>query len=191
MARKLFDTGIFSIVTPSSAIGVGWQLAFYTANTASQITTYNAPSGGSANPNPVPSDAEGRFPEIWIEDGQSIKWSLLDDDGVVQVTVDDYSIPDAPPSFSALLFNFLSNPASNPLPIAYGGTASTSAVNALTALGAFPAAGGTVTGNITRSTKGVHLYWNTAAQTSGRIFLTVDSDPDPTSAAGDIWMKYA
>jgi hypothetical protein len=64
-------------------------------------------------------------------------------------------------------------------------------VNAAAELAVLPLSGGTVTGDITRSTKGVHLYWNAAGQTGGAVFVTVDSDPDPTSAAGQVWMKYA
>jgi hypothetical protein len=26
---------------------------------------------------------------------------------------------------------------------------------------------------------------------NGGVFLTVDTDPDPTSAAGQIWLKYS
>lgn len=188
MARILFDTGIFSVIDEASAIGVGWQLSFYTANTSTRITTYTTPGGVTANTNPVESDAEGRFPAIWIEDDQTIKWVLADEDGAVLMSLDDYEIPATPPTFDPALDGFL---AGDPLPIANGGTGETSAVNAIAALGGLPTAGGTMTGNITRSAKGVHLYWNASGQTAGAIFVTVDSDPDPTSAAGQIWMKYA
>lgn len=189
MARKLFDNGIFSIVTDSSAIGVGWLLDFYTANTTTRITTYNAPSGGSANTNPLEADADGRFGEAWIDDGQTIKWTLRDADGAVKVTVDDYEIPTAPPSFAPALDDFLAG--DEPLQIADGGTGQTSAVNAIAALGGLPAIGGTVSGNITRSTKGVHMYWNASGQVNGGWFVTVDSDPDPTTLAGQVWAKYS
>lgn len=189
MARTLFDTGIFSVIDEASAIGVGWQLSFYTANTSSRIVTYTTPAGSTQNTNPVLSDAEGRFPAIWIDAGQSIKWVLADADGAVLTSLDNYFIPDTPPTFDPALNDFLAG--DEALPIANGGTGETSAVNAIAALGGLPAAGGTVTGNITRSTKGVHLYWNAAGQVQGAVFVTVDSDPDPTSLAGQVWMKYA
>jgi hypothetical protein len=49
--------------------------------------------------------------------------------------------------------------------------------------------GGTVTGNITRSGAGAHLYHVTGFG-SGRVFTTVDTAADPTSQDGDIWLKY-
>lgn len=188
MARILFDTGIFSVIDEASAIGVGWQLSFYTSDTTTRIDTYTTPDGSVKNTNPVESDADGRFPAIWIADGQTIKWVLADADGAVLVSRDDYDIPTSPPAFDAALDDFLAGNA--PLPIANGGTASTSAVNAIAALGGLPAAGGTVTDDITRSAKGVYVYWSAAGQVNGAIYVTVDSDPDPTSAAGEIWMKY-
>jgi hypothetical protein len=51
--------------------------------------------------------------------------------------------------------------------------------------------GGTVTGNILRSGAGPHLYHATGSFTSGRVFATVNTASDPTSQAGDIWIKYA
>jgi hypothetical protein len=53
-----------------------------------------------------------------------------------------------------------------------------------------PKTGGTVTGNISRSGGGPHLYY-AAAATSGKIFRTVNTAGDPTSQDGDIWLKYA
>lgn len=191
MARKLFDTGIFSVIDAASAIGVGWQLAFYTANTASTINSYSAPVGGVANTIPVLSDAEGRFPQMWVDDGQSIKWVLANEIGEIITTVDDFDIPATPPSFSPALDDFLSDPAADPLPVALGGTGSTSAINALAALGAFPAAGGTVSGPIVRATAGHYHFWTNAALTNGGWFLTPNTDPDPTSGPGAVWAKYA
>jgi hypothetical protein len=189
VARILFDIGIFSVIDDASAIGVGWKLNFYTAGTLTRISTYTTPGGATANTNPVLSDADGRFPAIWIDDGQSIKWVFTTDTDDVIDSLDNYEIRAAPPSTDPALDDFLAG--DEPLPIASGGTGETSAVNAIGALGGLPTAGGTVTGNITRSTKGVHLYWNASGQVNGGMFITVDSDPDPTSAAGQIWMKYA
>lgn len=67
-------------------------------------------------------------------------------------------------------------------------------VNALKALvavsGYLSTTGGTVSGNILRQGGGPHLYFNDAALTSGRVFLTAVGASDPTSAPGDIWAKY-
>ncbi|QVJ07695.1 hypothetical protein L7H23_01250 [Sphingopyxis sp. BSN-002] len=54
-----------------------------------------------------------------------------------------------------------------------------------------PAAGGVVTGNITRQGAGAHTYHNDATLTSGRIFVTAHDAADPTSLPGDIWLKRA
>ena len=188
MTRILFDTGIFSVIDEASAIGIGWQLSFYTANTTTRIITYTTAAGSVQNTNPVLSDAEGRFPEIWIAPGQSIKWTLADADGAIITTVDNYAIPTTPPTFDPTLDDFLAG--NSPLAIANGGTASTSAGNAIAALGGLPVAGGTMTDDITRSGKGVYLYWNAAGQVNGTIYVTASGDPDPTSVAGDVWMAY-
>lgn len=50
--------------------------------------------------------------------------------------------------------------------------------------------GGTVTGNIVRSGAGPHLYHVTGFG-SGRVFATANTDADPTSQDGDLWLKYA
>ena len=52
-----------------------------------------------------------------------------------------------------------------------------------------PAIGGTVTGNITRSGAGVHLYHSNGALSSGRVFVTANGAADPTSLPGDIWLE--
>lgn len=54
-----------------------------------------------------------------------------------------------------------------------------------------PLVGGTVSGAITRSGAGVHLYHVGAGMTSGRVFLTENGAADPTSLAGDIWLEKA
>jgi len=55
---------------------------------------------------------------------------------------------------------------------------------------ALPLSGGTVTGNIIRSGKGVHAYFADPAMTGGRIFITAVGAADPTSLPGDIWLTY-
>lgn len=189
MARKLFDPGIYSVLTSGGAIGVGWGLAFYSAGTTTAITTYNAQSGGSPNAASLTSDANGRFPPAWINQGQSIKFVFSDDQGVPKVTLDNFPIAADPPTIDASLDTFLA--ASAALPIANGGTGATSAPNALTALGALPAAGGTVTGNITRNTKGCHVYFHDAAMVNPEVFITASAASDPRSGLpGQIWLKY-
>lgn len=92
-------------------------------------------------------------------------------------------------------------PISTPVSIANGGTASATAAAALTALGAFPAAGGTVTGattfnaqvtaaaNIVRSGKGVHPYWGSTSATGGQMYLQAVGS-DPTVNPYDVVFEY-
>ena len=54
-----------------------------------------------------------------------------------------------------------------------------------------PTTGGTVTGNLTRSGSGSHLYHAGATMTSGRVFVTASGASDPTSLPGDIWIQHA
>jgi hypothetical protein len=194
LARKLFDIGIFSVLTSGAALGVGWKLGFYVGGTATPITTYNARTGGSANSNPLIADGSARFDDIWIEDDQTIKWVLSDADDVVKATVDDVLWGDtggggAPPAFDTDLTDFLSDASVNPLPVALGGTGATSAANARTNLATLGTAGGTMTGNITRNAKGVHPYFNAAAMTGGQIYIQA-AGADPTSNPGDIVFEY-
>lgn len=52
-----------------------------------------------------------------------------------------------------------------------------------------PAAGGNVTGNITRQGAGVHWYWVDPALTSGRVYVTANGAADPTTLPGDVWIE--
>lgn len=54
-----------------------------------------------------------------------------------------------------------------------------------------PLSGGAFTGDITRSTRGAYLHWNSASQTSGRVYIQATGGADPTSANGDILLEYA
>lgn len=82
-----------------------------------------------------------------------------------------------------------------PISVANGGTGATSAAAALTALGAFPAAGGTIAadsiinGKLTRSGFGVHPHFAATAMTGGRIYVQA-SGADPTVNPGDIVLEY-
>lgn len=188
MARILFDQRQFSVIDASSAIEVGALLNFYTASTLSRIITYTTAAGSVQNSNPVEADANGTWPEIWIDTGQSIKWVRTDTLGANPVTVDNYTILAAPPTISADLYDFLAGNA--PLPVANGGTAATSAVNAAASLAVLPLTGGTLTGQLIQSGKGAYLYNADAGQAHGLVAITVDSDPDPTTVAGQWWLNY-
>lgn len=50
-------------------------------------------------------------------------------------------------------------------------------------------AGGTMSGDISRSGAGVYVYHNDSSLTSGRIFVTDAGAADPTSQPGDIWLE--
>ncbi len=187
MARTLFDLGIYSVIDETSAIGVGWLLGFYEAGTTTETDTYTLPVGGVANSNPVEADADGRFPQIWRDPGD-YKFVLYDADGVPVKTVDDDTVPDAPPTFDPALDDFLAG--DEPLPIANGGTGQATAANAIVALGGLPLAGGAMTSQITQATKGAYLYNGTAGMANGAVILGAAADPDPTSLAGQWWAKY-
>lgn len=82
-----------------------------------------------------------------------------------------------------------------PISIANGGTGSASATAALTALGAFPTAGGSISGDssingkLTRTGYGVHPHYASTAMTGGRIHVQA-SGSDPTTNPGDIVFEY-
>lgn len=187
MARQLFDLGLFNVLSAAGALGAGWKLHFYTGGTSTPITTYNARTAGSANANPVVADANGRFDEIWVEESQTIKWVLTDENDVTKVTVDDFLLSAAAPTVAAGLLTFLAGSAA--LPIANGGTGATSAASAIAALGGLALAGGTMTGNIIRSSKGIHPYYDNASMTGGRIYVQA-AGADPTSNPGDWVFEY-
>jgi hypothetical protein len=53
---------------------------------------------------------------------------------------------------------------------------------------ALPLTGGTITGNITRSGAGGHVYFADAALTTPKITVSAASGGNPTSAPGEIWI---
>lgn len=189
MARSLFTINIASIIGTSSALSVGAGLYFYTSDGVTEATTYTTYDGSVQNANPMLTQGDGRFAtQAWLEPGTYV-YALVPPGGTpADPWFTGKFIAPTIPTVDASLDSFLA--ASSPLPVANGGTASTDTATALSTLGAFPAAGGTVTGDITRSTKGVYTYWNTATMNHGGMFLTVSTDPDPTSNAGEVWMKY-
>lgn len=187
MARQLFDTGIFSVIDETSAIGIGWSLGWFVATTTTPTDSYSEPIGGVANANPVPADADGRFPPMWLNPGD-YKYVLYDADSVPIKTQDDYTVSSAPPDVDPALYDFLAG--DDPLDIPHGGTGEATASNAIAALGGLPVDGGTMTADIIRSTKGVYLYNNAAGMTAGTVYLTASGDPDPSSVAGEWWAQY-
>lgn len=184
----LFDTGIFSLIGLDSALLVGAQLDWYTGGTTTRTNTYTTSALSIANANPVISDANGRFPAIYLGAG-NYKFVLRNSAGTVLVTRDNYPVAAAPPTVAAGLVNFLAGTA--PLPVVNGGTGQTTAGDAAADLEVLPLDGSEpMTGNIVRATKGVHLYWETAAMANGNCFLTTAATSDPTSLAGQAWFKY-
>lgn len=75
------------------------------------------------------------------------------------------------------------------LAIADGGTGASTASVALSNLGGLDKAGGTMTGNIVRSGKGIHPYFNDASMTGGIIYIQAVG-ADPTANPGDIVFEY-
>lgn len=188
MARILFDLRQFSVDDGSGGVEPGALLNFYTAATTVRITTYTTAAGSVANTNPVIADANGTWPEIWIDTGQSIKWVRTDSLGANPVSVDNYTIAASPPTIDAELYAFLA--ASEALEIENGGTGATSAVNALAALAAMGLAGGTFTGQIKQTSAGAYLYNSNSGQTNGGVFVVPTASADPTTLAGQWWCRY-
>lgn len=187
LARILFDTGIFNVLSSAGALGAGWKLNWYLEDSSTRIDTYVGELVATKNANPVVADANGRFSQIWIEADQRLKYVLTDADGTVKVTVNGYVAAAVPPDIDASLEDFVAGISA--LPVANGGTGSTSAANARTALAVLGTAGGTMTGNITRSGKGIHPYFNNSSMTGGQIYIQA-AGADPTSNPGDIVFEY-
>lgn len=82
-----------------------------------------------------------------------------------------------------------------PLAVASGGTGSTTAAAALTALGAFSAAGGTIggssiiNGSFSQTSHGVFPWFASTSMTGGRIYVQA-LGADPTSQPGDMVLEY-
>jgi len=91
---QLFENGIFSVNDANGSVGVGWELNFYVAGTTTRLDTYPTLSDAEAqtnpNPNPVLSDANGRFPPVWLVGG-GYKVVLRDDTGVIKVSREEFA----------------------------------------------------------------------------------------------------
>ena len=77
MAQRFIEP-IARIFTNAGAVGVGYKYYFYLTGTTTPVTTYQNIDLTVANTNPVLSDANGRFPEIWYSDLSQLKLIVKD-----------------------------------------------------------------------------------------------------------------
>jgi hypothetical protein len=77
MAQRFIEP-IARIFTNAGAVGVGYKYYFYLTGTTTPVTTYQDINLTVANTNPVLSDANGRFPEIWYSDLSQLKLIVKD-----------------------------------------------------------------------------------------------------------------
>ena len=77
MAQRFYEP-IARIFTNAGAVGVGYKYYFYQTGTTTPVTTYQNAGLTVANTNPVISDANGRFPEIWYSDLSQLKLIVKD-----------------------------------------------------------------------------------------------------------------
>ena len=108
------------VFTLSGRLGAGYQLHFYESGTSTPQDTFSDDALTIENANPVIADAEGRFDDIFLSN-LPYKVRLSDEDGVEIWTADPVETPTAEIGI--------------PVPINKGGTGSTSAATARTALG--------------------------------------------------------
>jgi hypothetical protein len=87
MAQRFIEP-IARIFTNAGAVGVGYKYYFYLTGTTTPVTTYQDINLTVANTNPVLSDANGRFPEIWYSDLSQLKIIVKDSSNNTIETVD-------------------------------------------------------------------------------------------------------
>ena len=87
MAQRFIEP-IARIFTNAGAVGVGYKYYFYQTGTTTPVTTYQNAGLTVANTNPVLSDANGRFPEIWYSDLSQLKLIVKDSSNNTIETVD-------------------------------------------------------------------------------------------------------
>jgi len=87
MAQRFYEP-IARIFTNAGAVGVGYKYFFYQTGTTTPVTTYQNAGLTVANTNPVISDANGRFPEIWYSDLSQLKLIVKDSSNNTIETVD-------------------------------------------------------------------------------------------------------
>ena len=94
MAQRFYEP-IARIFTNAGAVGVGYKYFFYQTGTTTPVTTYQNAGLTVANTNPVLSDANGRFPEIWYSDLSQLKLIVKDSLNNTLETVDPVGATDA------------------------------------------------------------------------------------------------
>lgn len=87
MAQRFYEP-IARIFTNAGAVGVGYKYYFYQTGTTTPVTTYQDDGLSVANTNPVISDSNGRFPEIWYSDLSQLKLVVKDSSDNTLETVD-------------------------------------------------------------------------------------------------------
>ena len=94
MAQRFYEP-IARIFTNAGLVGVGYKYYFYQTGTTTPVTTYQNAGLTVANTNPVISDANGRFPEIWYSDLSQLKLIVKDSLNNTIETVDPVGATDA------------------------------------------------------------------------------------------------
>lgn len=186
----LFDNRLFNILNPDTSLEPGALLWWYLAGGDTLAATYTTSALDVPNSNPVVADGEARFPAIWLTPGDNLKYILTAADSTPVdpiITQDNYAVPAAAPTYDPALADFLAGNA--PLPLENGGTAATSAVDALTTLGAMPQAGGAFAGPTTLTGAGAFLYNSASGMGSGKVILQA-TGAAPTMANGDWLAEY-
>ena len=87
MAQRFLEP-INRIFTNAGLVGVGYKYYFYQTGTTTPVTTYQDDGLSVANTNPVVSDSNGRFPEIWYSDLSQLKLIVKDSSDNTLETVD-------------------------------------------------------------------------------------------------------
>jgi len=87
MAQRFIEP-IARIFTNAGAVGVGYKYYFYATGTTTPVTTYQDDGLSVANTNPVVSDSNGRFAEIWYSDLSQLKLVVKDSSNNTIETVD-------------------------------------------------------------------------------------------------------
>lgn len=87
MAQRFYEP-IARIFTNAGSVGVGYKYYFYQTGTTTPVTTYQDDGLSVANTNPVVSDSNGRFAEIWYSDLSQLKLVVKDSSDNTIETVD-------------------------------------------------------------------------------------------------------
>ena len=85
---QIFVEPLARVFTNTGATGIGYKYYFYTTGTTTPINSYTTSALVTPNAWPVVSDANGRFPIIWLSNLGTTKVVLTDANDVVIETVD-------------------------------------------------------------------------------------------------------